>query len=173
MRNEIDLELMGQKIKQITVLNKDKGWISALGMTVDMTKEILDEAREEMHAGFLTSQLTPLKKKEYKLSPLGEIKVNNRPAVGMLVQREGYRDLNLYFDKKDGLLVKVEGRAKDLMQGGKEVSSEILYSDYKDLQGLKVAHKVVMKRDGKDFLVGEASDYKMIEKLNDDVFDKP
>jgi hypothetical protein len=173
MRNEIELEIMNNKIKQVTVLNKDKGWISALGTTTEMTKEMLDEAREDMHSGSLAGQLTPLTKKGYKLSPLGETKVNGRPAIGMLVQREGSRDFNMYFDKKDGLLVKTEGQSKDFQQGGKEVSREIIYSDYKDYEGMKIASRMQMKQDGKDFLTGEISNVKVIEKLNDDVFTKP
>jgi hypothetical protein len=173
LRYEIEGEFMNQKFKTIVVVTKDKGWISAQGTTIEMEKEVLDESREDMHSGHIAGQLTPLTKKGYKLSPLGEIKVNGRPAVGMLVQREGFRDFNLYFDKKDGLLVRAESRAKDFQQGGKDVSRQVTYSDYKDYEGLKVASRMVMKQDDKDFLTGEISNVKVLEKLNDDVFVKP
>jgi hypothetical protein len=172
MRQEITIEVMGQKFPSIQVLNKDKGWVSAAGKTIDMPKELLEEAREEMH-GFEVSQLTPLKKKEYKLTPLSESKVGGRPVLGLRVSRKGYRDISLYFDKTTHLVVKMETRAKDLMGGGKEVTSETYFEDYKPVKGLQQPHRIVQKRDGKDYLTGEVTDLKLFEKLDDKVFAKP
>lgn len=174
MREEITVEVMGKKYPVIQVLNKDKGWSNTDGKTTAMNKMMLKEAREEMHSGWVTQQLTPLKGKDYKLSPLGEIKVGGREAAGMRVSHKGYRDVSLYFDKKNYRLLKVEARAKDLMGGGdKEEKVETFYEDYKPVQGMPVPHRLVMKRDGKDFLTGEVIEVKLLEKLGDEVFAKP
>jgi hypothetical protein len=172
LREEMTIEVMGQKVPTVSVLNKGKGWISAAGKTIEMPKDMLEEARQELH-GFEVSQLTPLKGKDYKLTPSGESKVGGRPALGLRVTRKGYRDTILYFDKKTHLVVKLETRAKDLMGGGKEVTSETYFEDYKPVKGLQQPHRIVQKRDGKDYITGAATDIKVFEKLNDSVFAKP
>jgi len=173
-RSELSVEIMGMTLKVIEVLNKDKGWISVDGKTMALTKEIMAEAREQMHAGTVAGQLTPLKNQEYKLSPLGEAKVGGRDAVGIRVERKGYRDLSLFFDKKSHLLVKSERRAKDLAGGDdKEFTEETFYKDYKKVDGVQVPHRVVQKRDGKDYLEAEVSGVKIVEKLDDNTFAKP
>src|SRR5262249_5888173 len=136
-----------------------------------MDKDRLAESREELHVIAVTAQLTPLLKKDYKLSDLGDVKVDGKPAVGIHVTRKGYRDIKLYFDPKTMLLAKVEHRVKD--DQGQEVAEETYYSDYKDVSGMKAAHTLKIKRDGQDYLDATLSDVKLQEKLSDDTFAKP
>jgi len=170
-RSEIELTLGGTEIKQITVFNKDKGWIAVAGTKMKLTKDMIKEAKEDMHAG-RTTTLVPLRDQAYKLSPLGELKINDADSVGVLVARKGFRDVNLYFDKKTHLLRKMERRAKDPMSG-EEVSKETFYHDYKDVQGMQHPYKVVLKVDGKDFMKAELSDVKFEEKVDASNFDEP
>ena len=44
---------------------------------------------------------------------------------------------------------------------------------HQDVNGVKIPMKVAMKRDGKNFVVAEGSDFKLLEKLDDSVFEKP
>jgi len=155
------------------VLNGDKGWMkSGDGDTMEMSKEQLAEQKEEQFAGWVAS-LLPLKEKGYTLTPLAEIKVDSRPAVGVKVAHEGHRDVKLYFDKEKGLLVKSEGTVKDLEQGGKEVNQEAFYSNFKEVEGAQIPMKIVIKRDGKQFVEAENFDVKPASKLDDKVFAKP
>ena len=173
IRSEITLDIQGKQVKVVEVLNKGKGWYSADGKTMDMTKEMLAEAREQMNAGGVAQQLTPLKGKEFTLAPLGESKVGGAAAVGIRASRKGYRDVSLYFDKKSGLLLKTERRAKDVMQGDAEFTEETFYYDYKEVSGVQVPYRVTQKRDGKDFLSAKVSEAKVEEKLDDSHFAKP
>lgn len=173
LRTELDIEVMGNKIKIITVVNKDKGWISAANMTMEMDKDMVKEAREEMHSGFTAGKFTPLKGKDYKLSSLGEAMVDGKPAIGIRVSHKSFRDINMFFDKKSHLLVKSESRSKDFNQGGQEVTKEVLYGDYKAVQGVQTPHKVAIKQDGKDFLTAEVTEVQLLDKLGDDLFGKP
>jgi hypothetical protein len=154
------------------VLNKGKGWVVANGQTTEMDKDQLEEQKEELYANWVTS-LVPLKDKAYKLTAVGDAEVDKRPAVGIKVSRAGHQDINLFFDKDTGLLVKTERRVKAREQGGMEVNQETWMSDYKDVEGIKVALKFTIKRDGKLFVEGEDSDLKLLEKLDDSVFAKP
>src|SRR5579875_2821530 len=173
LRAEVHFKANGQEITFVQVFAADKGWIKIGNMTEEMNKEMLAEAKEQMHATVIVTQLVCLKDKDYKLSPLGEGKVGSRPAIGVRVERKGYRDVNLFFDKDKSLLLKMETRGKDVMQGGQEYTSTTLYDDYKKVEGIMVPHKVTIERDGKPYVDAEVTEAKIAEKIDDNVFEKP
>jgi hypothetical protein len=153
------------------VLNGDKGWVQSQGETKEMTKEQLASQKEGLYGGWV-STLIPLKDRAFTLSPLAEVRVNNRPAVGVKVSRKGHKDVSLYFDKETGLLVKSEQRVHSAEQD-KEVLQESIYSDYKEVEGVKVPMKGTIKRDGKPYVEAENQDVKPAGKLDESVFAKP
>ena len=114
-----------------------------------------------------------MKDKAYTLTPLGEVKVGDRPAVGVKVSSKGHRDVELYFDKDTNLLLKSQTRVKSREQEGKEMDQESLYADYKDVDGAKVPMKVTMNREGKVYVESESTDVKPVDKLDDSTFGKP
>jgi hypothetical protein len=172
LRSEVHIKFGDQQITVVQIFAGNKGWIQLMGKTDDMNKDMVEEVKEQMNAANI-SNLTCLNDKEYKLSSLGEVKVGDRPAIGIRVERKDYRDVNLYFDKDKGLLLKLETRAKDVMQGGQEYTSTTLHSDHKKVEGRMVAHKVNVERDGKPFVDTEVTEVKISEKLDDNLFDKP
>ena len=176
-RTVIEGTVMGTNFKSTRVVNGDKGWIDdllgAARQQRDMSKEELAEERESQNANSI-ARLAVLADKAYTLSTVGESKVGDKEAVGILVKRKGYRDVSLFFDKKTHLLLKSETRVKD-PQGGSdtEFTQEAFYDDYKKVGDLQVAHKQTVKRDGKAFLESEATEFKPEEKLDDGLFAKP
>jgi outer membrane lipoprotein-sorting protein len=154
------------------VLNGDKGWTQSQGNTQEMNKDQLAEHKANHYAGWVTT-LLPLTDKAFTLALLPESKVDNRPAVGVKVSRAGHADVNLYFDKETGLLIKSEHRSKAHDLDGKEVLYESSYLDYKPVEGVKTPMKMVMKRDGKQFVEAEFMDLKPAGKLDDGTFAKP
>jgi hypothetical protein len=171
-RNEIVGEANGMKFTFIQIFNADKGWLSINGQTMDADKDTIAEAKEELYASWV-ADLYPLKEKEFKLSPLGDSKVADKEAVGIKVAHKDHRDVNLFFDKKSGYLIKQESRVKDPMAGGTEQSQESIFDDYKDVEGVKRPYKVLINRDGKKFVEGEVTEMKLLEKIEDSVFAKP
>ena len=125
----------------------------------------------QLHAENVQTLVPLLRDKAYRLHALGEMKVGGRPAVGVRVESRGHKDVNLYFDKKTGLLAKVERRALD--DAGKEVTEESFCSGYKDVGGVKLPMKVVVQHDGKKFLEMEFSEYRFLDKLDDSEFARP
>ena len=170
----IEGEVMGQKFSFSQVFVGGKGWElnSFEGKPQDLDKDKIEEAREGLYAHEVAT-LAPLTGKGFTLSPVGESKIGDRPATGVRVSGKGHRDINLYFDKDKGLLLKMEKTVKDLMAGGKEMQEEIFYSDFKEVEGVQQPMKVVIKRDSKDYVEGETTDLKLAEKLDDSVFAKP
>src|SRR5262245_2214954 len=116
-RMRLEFTAMGQTFKYAKVISGDKGWIKLNDDNAQpMSKEVLAEEREQLHGSWVAT-LLPLKGKEFKLSPLGEVKVGDRPAVGVRVSRQGRRDVSLYFDQKSHLLVKTAMTVKQVEDG--------------------------------------------------------
>jgi hypothetical protein len=160
-----------QEFSFTQVVSGNKGWIKIADNTDELNPEMLAEAKEQMNAATIT-HLGCLNDKDYKLSPLGEAKVGDRPAIGVRVAHKGYRDVNLFFDKEKGLLLKMETRGKDPMRG-EEFTSTNVYGDYKKVDGMMVPHKITIERDGKPYVEAEVTEVKNSEKLDDSVFEKP
>lgn len=170
-RIEIEVEAGGQTIPILIVLAGDKGWTKVVKELKELDKDEVAEAKEQAHAGWV-STLAPLKGKQFTFASVGEIKVGDKPAVGVKVSSKGHRDVDLYFDKETGLLVKTEARVKDDMTG-QEVTEESFPTDYKDVQGTKQSMKFTVKRNGKPFMEGEVTAVELFEKLDAGTFAKP
>lgn len=173
VRFQINLDINGMKITFTQVFNGKEGWTKINDQTVDFDKDAVEEAKEQLYSAAVESLVPLVKEKGFELSVVGDVKVHDQPAVEVLVASKGHRDIHLCFDKKTNMLVKVQQTVKDENQGGKEVSQETFHSDFKDFGGVQRPVKVVIKRDGKDYVDGEASDYETIDKLDDSVFAKP
>ncbi len=171
LKIEIDVTVSGEKLTIVHVLNRDKGWAKVDGTVEEVDQEELKEMRHEAYAAWLTS-LVPLKDKALTLSPLGEVKVNDRPAVGLKVTSKDRRDVNLFFDKETALLVKSETQVVD-EDTQKEMTEVSYFTDYKEVQGVKTAMKFRTTRDGKPHLDVEVAEITYHEKLGDDVFGRP
>jgi hypothetical protein len=174
MRVELAFSVGGQDLKFVQVINRDKGWRINPGSdkTETLAKDRLEEQRGQMYAGWVAS-LAPLRDKAFKLSTVGEAQVDGQPAVGVRVEREGQRPVNLFFGKKSGLLVKSEYTVKDEMAGDKEVMQEMLYKGYKTFDGARHATRVTINRDGKRFSESEVTEFTRHERLDDSTFAKP
>jgi hypothetical protein len=171
-RIEVKSKVGDQEFTFIQVIDGKKGWVKFGDRTEEMDKDRLTEAKEEMNVANIAN-LACLNDKDFKLSSLGEVKVGDRPAIGIRVEHKGYRDVSLFFDKEKSLLLKTETRGKDVMRGGEEYTSTTLYEEYKNVEGMMVAHKLTIKHDDKLFVEAEVSEVKISEKLEDNAFEKP
>jgi hypothetical protein len=173
-RAEIKADVNGEKFTLIEVSNGDKAWESTNGKTEEVTKDALAESKESMYL-HRVSMLYPLLEKGYTLTPIGEVKVGDKPAVGVKVAHKDHRDINILFDKKTNLIIKIETQVKDLTDKDKpkEVTQESFFDDYKDVDGIPQPHKMTIKRAGKKFVEAEMTEIKIVEKLNDKLFEKP
>jgi hypothetical protein len=152
------------------VIDGDKGWTMVNGKIGDPSKEELAEFRDQKQGEDL-DRLGFLNDKGRELSMLDEIKIEGKPAVGVLVKTKGHRDVKLYFDKSSGLLVKRERRiAGDV---GKEILQEVFFSDYQEKDGLKHYRKISALHDGKKFVEGTVTEIEFFKKLDPKVFAKP
>jgi hypothetical protein len=154
------------------VIDGDKGWSKMGDEVKEMTKDELVTNKQGIYASWV-QRLVPLTEKDFTLSKLEEIKVDGKPAVGVKVAHKGQPDISLYFDKDTNLLVKSVHKARAAEMDNKEVTQESYYTNYKEVDGIKVATKIVDKREGKPYVEAEASDWKNLEKVDAKLFAKP
>ncbi|HXG11139.1 MAG TPA: hypothetical protein VNK04_15370 [Gemmataceae bacterium] len=165
----LELETAGQKVSVTTIFNGEKGSLEVNGKPQELDEKLLTELKEAGHLMRLTRLIPLLEDQSVKLSLVGEDKVNGRPAVGVRVECRGFRDVNLYFDKEKGLLVKTERRALDAMSG-QEVTEERIVTEYQQVQGLQSPKKVLVNRDGKKFMEAEVIEVKFLEAVDPGTF---
>jgi hypothetical protein len=163
-------DISGMRTTRIETVNGDKGWMRARGKVQDMPPDRLAQQQDELYSTWVAT-LLPLRDPDFTLAMAPESKVSDRPVFGVKVTHKGDPDVTLYFDKESALLVKSVLRTKG--RAGKEVGVENFYSEYKDHDGVKQYTKLVVKVDGKDLAETEISDLKLLEKLEDKVFEKP
>jgi hypothetical protein len=170
-RLSADLEINNMNFHFVQVFDGKKGWQGVAGMIKELDADEVKEARQQAHVGEVET-LIVLKDKSYKLSSLGESKVEGKDVVGVQVTKKGWRDVNLFFDKKTHLLLKAEYRA--LNPEKQEVTQEKLFLDYKDVEGYKAPGRMVINNDGKKFLDMEITEATPLETpLDASVFAKP
>jgi hypothetical protein len=170
-KEAIQLSVMGKNITVTTVFDGKEGWILADGKEVKVTDEILNELKEAAYSIGLMNGVF-LKDKAVKFSVIGESKVKDKPAIGLTVSREGKKDINLFFDKGTGLIAKVEMRKRDIASG-QELTEERFITEYQEVAGRKVAKKIEVLRDGKQFIEAEITEMQILEKLDDSEFVQP
>jgi hypothetical protein len=172
VKNVLNLDINGNTIEVISVFNGKKLWVSAMGQTKEIDDEkIINSARSELQSE-VSAGFSDYLKPPYELSAIGEVKINKKAAIGIRVSKKGQKDISYFFDKKTHLLVKMEMQIIDA-ETGNEVTQEKIIHDYQEKNGLKVAKRVEILRDGKAFLDIEITDVQPLEKLDDSVFAKP
>jgi hypothetical protein len=169
----VDAEVQGggQSRKLVIVLSGVKSWARENdGEAIEGAQGQLAFWKDGLYAVRACQLLPSLKDKAFKLSPLGEVKIGAKHAVGILVAHKDHKDLNLFFDKDSGLPLKSEARLA--IPGGQETSVAYHFSDYKQFGAIKHFSKITIKTDGKEF-VTELTDITVQEKLDDNLFAKP
>jgi hypothetical protein len=170
-KEKFEANIGGMQISQTVVFNDGKAWLNINGMNLDVPEAALDELKQ---AGYLlqVSLLRFADDKDFTLTPLGESKVDDKPVVGVKVVHPGMKDVNLYFAKDTGLLLKIERQAMDVMTN-QAVTEERHLLEYFDQDGVKVPKKVLVKRDGKKYLEAEVLEVKLLDKVDEAEFAKP
>jgi hypothetical protein len=154
------------------VLNGDKGWVKTGNEVKDMTAEQLATQIHDHKAGWISS-LVPLKDKAFALKMLPDVKVGDRSTSVVVASRKDYPEVTLYFDKANHLLVKMAYKTKAAEENFKEVLADSVFSEFKEIEGVKIPHKMVMHRDGKVFIESELIAMKANGKLDASTFAKP
>jgi hypothetical protein len=170
LKNVMQFTTPGGNYVQTQVLDGDRAWLNVSGKTQELDARAVAEIKENLHAERLAGLVT-LRESGYELTPLAEVVINGRPAVGVKVTSAGHRDLSLYFDKPSGLLVRTVGRVLDA--AGQEVTQEKTCSGFKEMEGILRPTRVAVLRDGKLYLDLEVLEHKTVDRFPDGTFGPP
>ena len=171
-KSQMQLDVNGVKIDAVQSFDGDKGWMTALGKTTDLPEEMLKALKEESYAAGVEFLLPLVKDKAYTLTSMPEIKVNGKAAVGVKVASKGHKDIELYFDKATSMPVRTL-RAGIEPSTMKEAKYEVIYSDPKEMGGVKHPTKAVVHIDGQKFMELEITELKPLDKVDPKEFAKP
>ncbi len=170
-KSTYDLEINGQKQAVTQVYDGESAWAASLGQTIELKKEVLAEMKEIAHSQLVTTLVPLMKEGDFSLTIIPEVKVNERDAIGVRVGAKGRRDIDLYFDKESGLLVKMERKSLD--PANREITAETIFSDHKEVSGVKRPTKLLINYDGKKFLEAEITETLFDDKIDDKDFIRP
>jgi hypothetical protein len=171
-KETMEMTVMGEKVRVVTVYNGKKAIIEANGKEVEVDDKIKDSLKDALYAMKVGQLVSLVKDKGFELSALGEVKVEGKAAVGVRVASKGRKDISLYFNKETGLLAKVEHRTIDPMNGN-EITEERIITEYTKTDGVPTPKRLTIKHDGEKFMELEVLETKRLEKIDDTEFDKP
>jgi truncated hemoglobin YjbI len=164
-------EIAGMEIEGVDVLNGDRGVRSYQGAEEEMDRNVLDNEKRVAYLSAISALIVPLKANGFKCESAREAKINNKTAVVLKVIGPDGKDSELYLDKETDLPVKQVARVIDLM--GREVTQETLFSKYKQMGGIQKATKTIIEHDGQKVLELETTEFKLLEKVDPKIFEKP
>jgi hypothetical protein len=170
-RQEFEGNFGGQAIKGATVLAGDKAWRKFGDDKTALEGDQLTAQKRGVYMAIVPVTILPLKEKGFKLEADGEEKVGDKPAAKVKGTGPDGKEFTLYFDKESGLPVKMAGKVMGFM--GEEVLQETIYSDYKEMDGIKKASKIKATRDGAKFMEQEVSEFKVVDKFDPKTFTEP
>ena len=170
-RLESEFELQGKRIKCVIVYAGDSGWKHTEGQPAVPHRSPFTGRKEPLKYAGPRAWLR-LKDPAYTLTPLGETRVGDRPVFGIGVKAPNAPEERCFFDKETGLLIKVE-QTISYPQGDRPVLEETFYGGYKAVAGVPVARAITKKRDGKTTQQIEVVEFRVADKLEARLFQKP
>jgi hypothetical protein len=172
LNGNLNVKVNGRQENVTVVMNAKQIWAQGPnGKTEAAPAEVVPSVQAVFRAVLFAQRPGLLASKDFKLSPLGELLVNNVTCVGLKIEQKDFKELSLHFDKATGLPAKAEMTIRE--GGGGDVNYVFLFSEYKEVDGVKHFTKVAVERDQKHVANVEISNIRLHESLNENVFMKP
>jgi hypothetical protein len=177
----LELEsLQTNPLTGILIGNGGKAWVKAgdpnakFNVKLTPLKDLLFDAgmANDLYALQLAQQPTALLGKEFQLSIVGDLKVGERAGVVYRVVHANRPDVNVCVDKETALPIRCEMRLRSDKRN-QEFVREILFADYKDVDGCKRFTKATLKRDDEKVCDIELSNIENLEKVEASTFAEP
>ena len=170
-RLESEFALQGQRVKCVIVYAGDRGWKHTEGQPTVPHRSPFTGRKEPLQYAGPRAWLR-LKDPAYTLTWLAETKVGDCSVFGIGVKSPNGPEERCFFDKKTGLLLKVE-QTISYPQGKQPELEETYYGGYKAVDGIPVARAITKKRDGKTTQQIAVVEFRVADKLDAQLFQKP
>jgi hypothetical protein len=143
-KHVMEYERQGRKVSQVQLFNGNAIFIRVDNSIRDVPPALRSTLLKGRYADQLT-QLTALKNKEYQLASMGESKVEGKTVVGVKVTAAEKPEVQMFFDKDTGLLVKTEHRQLDPRNADNnaEIIQEVYYRDYGSVDATATDEKLL------------------------------
>jgi hypothetical protein len=171
-REDVALTVNGMNFNVITLVSGDTISIDLNGNKMEAPEAAKIALKDVGYLLKVGRLVTLVKDKGYEFSPIGEVMVEGKPALGVRVLAKDRKDINLYFDKETGLIAKLEHRTTNASTGTEVTEERIVVGYQKTKQDIPMPKKVIVKHDGKTFLEAEVLEAEFLEKIDDGQFKK-
>lgn len=165
----LEVDIQGSKMKQVydgTNAWMVAPWTGSLEPT-DITGPQLEAMKIQSD---LDGQLYNWKEKGYEMEFKGKEDVDGSEVFTFKLTDKEKNLYTFYIDSESFLLVKMS--AKMTIQGN-EIISDTYFSNYKEVDGMLLAHSVESKVNGQTQMVAVMEKYSINEKIDNDFFQKP
>ncbi len=150
----------------ITAFDGHQGWLGTPKHSVrEMHGSDIDGASMDADLHFASH----LKNMFSKTEIVGTEKIGDSTAIHVVGQRESRTPLQLYFDAKSGLLVRLVRFAETPLG---ELPTQIDYADYRAGDGVKIPYRWTLARPGGRFTI-QVTEVKENVAVQDSKFEKP
>jgi hypothetical protein len=164
-------EFGNDQFNAVVVVDGKKAWRKFGDNADELEGEALANEKRVVYLNAIPITLVGLKGNSFKYAAAPEEKVGDKPAVVLKVTGPDGKDFTLFFDKESGLPVRQVARILSFQ--GEEYTSETTFADYKDFDGIKKATKITVKRDGEPFQSWEVTEFKVLDKVDAEIFTEP
>lgn len=170
-RRNIKGQLMGKDFSMEYAITDGSGWIRQNG---GEAKEFKGEKLPLNRSwNGILALLPSCLEDGVKLEPGGKDKVESREAMGVRVSGEALGgEAVLFFDSKSGLLVKSKKRMQHPLSR-QDVNGEVVFGEYKEVSGVPYPRRITTYIEGKKVIEMEITQVKLLNKVEDRLFEKP
>ncbi|HZS09775.1 MAG TPA: hypothetical protein VFD58_33420 [Blastocatellia bacterium] len=166
-RQEINIAAFGVSIVQ--VVNGTTGWMDSPQGSGDMPEALVTETRNGILRDWFVNFLVPPEGKSLEATALPDATVNGK-AADVVAVTIGETKFTVYFDKETHLIIKTA--AEGMNQAMEKVPTEAIYDNYKEVGGIKIAHKATIYQAGEKFIDLMVSDVKINGGVDEAKFKK-
>jgi hypothetical protein len=166
-RSTYEGEADGEKFTGATVIDGDKGWRKVDDDVQKLEGESLDNEKRIAYLEVAPTLLTLLKGKGFKLDLAAEEKATS----GIRATGPDGKEFTIRFDKESGLPIRLSGKVVD--EEGQEFTQETTFEEYREFDGIKLATKSSITKDGERYIEVEGMELKVLDKVESDTFAEP
>jgi hypothetical protein len=157
----------GEKFTGAIVIDGDKGWRKHNDQVEALEGKELDNEKRNAYLDVVSVLLTLLKGKGFKLDSAEE----DKTTAGIRATGPDGKEFTIRFDKSSGLPTRLRGEVVD--EDGDEFTQEMTFEDYREFDGIKVATKSIIKKDGERYIEVEGMEFKALDEVKAGTFAEP
>jgi hypothetical protein len=171
-KHVFDFKVDGKTSRVIRVWDGKRGWQKKDGRTEEFNIDEVADFRRSIYKNKLR-RLYPLLEEasSFVLGTVAEAVVLDRPAFGIKVGSKGQKDVNLYFDKDNGLLVKIV--SENTGPNGQPVMFEEIFTAYKLFSGIRYPFKRLQLIGRKKYIEDEIVELRILPGIPREQFVRP